>query len=941
METWLLVVTGIFVHLIFFYSIFDIYFTSPLVHGMSPYTAPVKPPAKRLVLFVTDGLRADKFFTLDEDGKTRAHYLRNVIENVGAWGVSHTRVPTESRPGHVAMIAGFYEDVSAVAKGWKENPVEFDSVFNESRYTWSWGSPDILPMFAKGASGGHVFMDYYPSENEDFAASDASKLDTWVFDKIKVFFDSAKNNVTLQSMMRRDKIVFFLHLLGLDTNGHSHKPFSEDYMENIRTVDKGIENLVKLMDEFYHHDNATAYVMSADHGMTDWGSHGAGHPSETLTPLVMWGAGVRGPNRPGNAEEYKDGFSQVWSLGGIGRKDVQQADIAPLMSALIGVPFPLNSVGTLPIDLLNMSVPEKAQMLFANAQQILAQFQVKMEEKRLTTLKLVFRPFGPLTEDKQVFMLRNIKNLLKNGLYDEAIKESYTLISSALEGLRYYQTYDRLFLGVSIVCGYLGWMSYILTLILREHCGLSTERTALDKLRHPSVLSDTCINVTAGVVMIIVFTLLTVQSLPWTNYLYCLLPVILWTVVLKRWFTFKCALQHLLATRKFEIILAVLFCIGGLEILVAGFFHRELLSVGLVCMGLWPLASGIPRLTCSQKTSQYGWCISCILLSIFPLLPVVGRDINYNLVLLAGVLGVIIAVIAVLKLNTSDRSKRNTHIGLLFQICIILIIISTIVVYTTSQSIKAATGLPWVNRLISWSTLASALVLPLLSETGILHRLLLIALSVLPTYLLLSISHEGLFILCLCITLYFWLRVESDQNKKKTPIYLQLDKADFCVELKIGDNQRQLVISDIRRALFYIFFILTAFFGTGNIASINSFEPASVYCFLTVFNPFVMGTLMMLKNVIPLILVSCVFTAIHVTSHIPTRALFLLVLLMSDLMAINFFFLVQDYGSWLEIGTSISHYVIVMCMNIFLMLLFVLSNILTSKRISLNKVKSK
>ena len=41
-------------------------------------------------------------------------------------------------------------------------------------------------IFCLGASGGHVFMDYYPSEKEDFAASDASKLDTWVFDKVKV-----------------------------------------------------------------------------------------------------------------------------------------------------------------------------------------------------------------------------------------------------------------------------------------------------------------------------------------------------------------------------------------------------------------------------------------------------------------------------------------------------------------------------------------------------------------------------------------------------------------------------------------------------------------------------------------------------------------------------------------------------------------------------------
>lgn len=101
---WLLGV-GLVFHLVYMLSIFDIYFRSPLVQGIEPVKPTAEAPAKRLVLFVGDGCRADKAFEMKSDGSPRMPFLHSICREKGSFGVSHTRVPTESRPGHIAMVS--------------------------------------------------------------------------------------------------------------------------------------------------------------------------------------------------------------------------------------------------------------------------------------------------------------------------------------------------------------------------------------------------------------------------------------------------------------------------------------------------------------------------------------------------------------------------------------------------------------------------------------------------------------------------------------------------------------------------------------------------------------------------------------------------------------------------------------------------------------------
>ncbi|CAG8955326.1 hypothetical protein HYFRA_00011309 [Hymenoscyphus fraxineus] len=926
-------------HVVYIYSIFDIYFVSPIVSGMRPFKverpAGAEAPAKRLVLFVGDGLRADKAFQSfpephpknDADLKPRplAPFLRSRVLDHGTFGVSHTRVPTESRPGHVALIAGLYEDVSAVTTGWKLNPVNFDSVFNRSQHTWSWGSPDILPMFQLGATPGRVYADSYDAEFEDFS-QEASHLDTWVFDKVKALFAEAATNSTLDAELRQEKVVFFLHLLGLDTNGHGYRPYSKEYLNNIKIVDQGVEEITKLIEDFYN-DDKTAFVFTADHGMSDYGSHGDGHPDNTRTPLIAWGSGVAKPVKtPGKIAPGHDELSSDWGLNHIQRHDVSQADVAALMAYLAGLAFPVNSVGELPLSFLAGDVAAKSEAFLANARGILDMYRIKEEQKMQTEIR--YRAFSPLgdKESSVEHRISSIRTLIDEGRHKEAIKETDELVKLGLAGLRYLQTYDWLFLRALITLGYLGWIAFSITTVIDLHVlhgNTKTSRTLPGTVFFSSVL-------------VVLYASFIVSKSPPTYYAYAIFPVAFWEEVYARREALseggKALFGHVSTMGAIlALVFKVLIGLALLESLALGYTHREVFSVLFVCAAFWPAFYGIEFL--GQHTILVGtWVVSCVVMSTFTLLPALKVE-DINLVTSGGALMALIGLLYLIfqkdilansKLVTDSVAPANDLLSrTLIGIQVGLVLLTTVVTRSSATSLQAKAGLPIGNQIVGWAVIVLPLAMPFLHRlqpnNHYLHRLMIIFLTFSPTFVILTISYEGLFYLGFCAVLITWVRMEHSIyifTKAKTPSTKTNGTTKLPPSLT-SSPFRTLTLSDARVSLFFLTLLQAAFFCTGNVASLSSFSLDSVNRLVPVFDPFSQGALLVWKLMVPFALISANLGILNKRLGVAPSALFMVVMAISDFLTLHFFWVVRDEGSWLEIGSTISHFCIASLFCIF------------------------
>lgn len=885
------VVLGTFIHFMLFVAVMDIYFASPVEKGMKPYRIQREVPAKRLVLIVSDGLRAESIY---EAHQNRTPFITSIRKERGSWGVSHTRVPTESRPGHVALIAGLYEDPSAIFKGWKANPVDFDSVLNESTNSWSWGSPDIVDLFNR-ENKSHMHTESYEAESEDFGEVDTFLLDEWVFKKVNKFITDATTTLESCADVCKSGNIFFLHLLGLDTAGHSHKPNSKQHLKNIQVVDNGIKQVEDLFNGAFR-DNATAFIFTSDHGMTDWGSHGDGSTFETETVFVAWGAGIKQINE---------------------RHDINQADIAPLISTLLGNNIPVNSVGVLPHFYLNFSLEATASALIANARQLAEQYSVKSHKLQKTTIPMLYKPYA---HDKDLFKhIDELQRKFEEKQFEEVIINSQDVIHIALDGLKYIQKYYRTPLLLFISAGFIFWLLYLAAIITDA---IEKENSLFPKKKYVSTKAKNVICGFLSVIFIAIVIFINMQDLSTKIYLYALFPVVILFLLVTELDTFV-TLWNLIGNFGWIEFgkLSTMYLLG-IELIALSFFARESLFLLMACIGCWLYGTQI------DKNKKLIWFCSLAILGVFTFFPTLSTMFIYRIFVFVSVAWVYLYYFQFRKvqnrffnLHTVDRIVYTIVLYLQLMLFLAAAINTLVIAYYVDNEKELST----VFHLISWIIFVVSLLITPFAPTNLILRMGHIFSSFMSIYIMFCNYLEGPFILLLMLVLMQWIFYEyklKPLSRGNSIFYY-----DFARKPKevIKDNS-----ADFRKSFFLLSFIIMSFFGTGNIASLSSFNPMWVRCFLTVFSPFTMFGLILVKITIPFLLVICAFRAVYLFSGRKVLNVFCIVLFYCDIIVLQFMFFVQDEGSWKEIGMQISKFIIVELISVIIISYYFIAYWLTT-----------
>ncbi|KAJ5545350.1 Alkaline phosphatase-like alpha/beta/alpha [Penicillium sp. DV-2018c] len=327
----------------------------PLIPGLATFddtreNATVPAPFDKVIFMVVDALRSD-FVYSNGSGFT---FTQSLIRSGAALPfTAYASSPTVTMPRLKAITTGSVPSFLDVILNIAESDTTSTLAYQDTWLAQIKATGGRLAMY-----GDDTWLKLFPGM---FDRADGT-TSFFVSD-----FTEVDHNVTRHipnELAQDDWSALIMHYLGLDHIGHKAGPKSPFMIPKQREMDSVVTDIYTAMQQ-KDHLQSTLFVLCGDHGMNEAGNHGGSSAGETSPALLFISPRFEDLGGRGSPVE-ESGDMQYYQT-------VNQADIAPTLAGLLGLPIPLNSLGVFITDFLEMWTDgsEKLRMLSRNAEQLL------------------------------------------------------------------------------------------------------------------------------------------------------------------------------------------------------------------------------------------------------------------------------------------------------------------------------------------------------------------------------------------------------------------------------------------------------------------------------------------------------------------------------------------------------------------------------------------
>mmetsp|Transcript_45617 Transcript_45617/g.110519 ORF Transcript_45617/g.110519 Transcript_45617/m.110519 type:complete len:921 (+) Transcript_45617:260-3022(+) len=237
-----------------------------------------------------------------------------------------------------------------------------------------------------GFVGDDTWVDLFPvlfDESYPFPSFNTRDLDTVDNGCLKELPNLMKHVRRKNSHSPQDLELVISHFLGVDHVGHTYGPFNEHMDAKYRQMDEALSTTLDLLDEEDQEEEEGSKschlaLIFGDHGMTNDGNHGGGTDEEINAALFVHfskGCHLDDKDRTMPLEKAAEIMGSTYVQDKF--QSMNQIDLVPTISILLGLPIPYQNLGGIvPSLLASHDVRETAAALALNAAQVWRYFTI-------------------------------------------------------------------------------------------------------------------------------------------------------------------------------------------------------------------------------------------------------------------------------------------------------------------------------------------------------------------------------------------------------------------------------------------------------------------------------------------------------------------------------------------------------------------------------------